>query len=458
MAKGSNNGSSGRWNPFGSLRAAGSPLVEAQRPRSSGRSTLPVSPAHPDAIRARSDKWQTRILEYAEAIPEVAGAAAVVRCSIESVKFTVTGGNAAVRDRVQARIDQLDIPRIAELIWLSGESYVVWPNDPGVDYPIEQVDKPYSLSVAELKPARESGDSDQVKGPTDAWEDLPAGHAKMRIWRPSRGNRWKGSSPNKAAMDLLDAMYLHQLGDTALAKSRLAGAGLMFWPTNAPDVPVAAGEEPEPGSRQAMAAAFEQLSWESIDKQNERAATIPGVVFFDPGKDGVNYKPEMFRIDREDQADQYASRVQTHRMRYATAVELPVESLTGVGDTNHWSAWQIDVDKWKTWFAPLCELIRVQLEERVVKMYGDNLKLKVDPSELIAKPDAKPEIMQLAQLEMATPDSIQSALISGKIDDLVMKDPPPRSYNSSTVSNPPSDFKVGGDRGGGKYRDMAPAG
>jgi hypothetical protein len=258
----------------------------------------------------------------------------------------------------------------------------------------------------------------------------------------------------KSALDLVESMYLHQLTDTAVAKSRLAGAGIVFWPTNAPDIPIAAGEEPVPGSRQAMLRAFEDIAWDSITKQASREAVIPAVVFYEPGADGVQYKPEMFRIERDDLADQYAKRVETHMGRLASALELPMESVAGMSGAGRWTAYQIDVDKWKTWFASLCELIRVELEKRCVKVYGEQYSLVLDPSELIAKPDQTDVIIKLAQLDMATPESVQSALVSGRLEDLVMQDPPPRDYRSNVAPGQPSDFGNGEtNRGGGQYRD-----
>lgn len=456
----------GRRPPAHVLTASGSPLVEPRRrPGQPVRSSTATAsgkpdPSRPDAIRARSAKWQDEVLAFAEAVPEVAGASALVSCSVARVRFVVEGGNDETRKRIQARIDALDTERIAELIWLSGESYVVWPADPGSDAEpdVSLVDKPYSLSVLEFKPARERDQVDQVKGPNGEWVDLPEGHDYMRIWRPSKTNRWQAYSPHRAARDLIDAMWLSQRVDTATQKSRLVQAGIVFWPTNAPDIPVKAGEDPEPGSRQAMLQQFTEATQQvvAMDSKGQEPVT-PFIVFYDPGGTGgqsAEYKPVMFRTERDDLAAQYATRTATYRDRYASAVELPVEAVTGMGETNHWSAWQIDVDKWKTYFAPLCEMIRVELEARAVRPYGDKYTLTVDASALVAKPDATPTIMQLAQLEMATPDSVKEALRTGSIEDLVMQDPPMRDYKSNSVSRPPSDFKVGGDRGGGKYREQ----
>lgn len=423
------------------LTASGSPVVVPTRAKQ-------PSVAGPDAIRARSQGWQKAILRFAETVPEVAGAGSLVNNSIQRVEWTVVGGNAALRQRVQARIDAIDKGRLGELIWLSGEGFIAVPTDPGEQVPVEDVKAPYTLSVVEIN---SSATPPTVKGPNGEQEMMT--DPFMRIWRPSKSNRWQASSPNQAAMDLIEAMYLHQLADTAVATSRLAGAGIIFWPTNAPDVPSTDDGQPAPGSRQAMLKAFNEAAWSSITQRDSREATIPFVVFYDPDGGG-EYKPEMFRIERDDQADQYATRFETYRTRYATAVDLPIESITGMGGTNHWSAWQIDVDKWKTYFAPLVELMRVEIERRIVQAYSPSLRLEIDETALIAKPDQTPTIMQLAQLDVVTPESVQVALVSGSLADLVMREAPARSYNSNTVSDPPSDFKVGGDRGGGKFRDQ----
>lgn len=456
------------FGAVGGLTAAGSPMVRPRprpggsRPATPTAGTRPVgssqAPGTPESIRARAQRWQLRILEYAESVPEVAGAAALVRASIENVVWTVEGtAPAGGKARAQARIDALDKERVAELIWLSGEAYIANPDDPGGNVPVEEVDAPFSLSVVELTahadpPTRLGPNGEQVDLVDSRGNPIPF----MRIWRASKTNRWQAASPNKAAMDLIEAMYLHQLGDTALAKSRLAGAGVVFWPTDAPSIPVKDGEPPDPKSREAILESFTNAAWQAISAQSSREATIPHVVFYKPDPQGrADLEPKMFRIERDDHAESYAKRVETHRTRYATTVELPVESVTGMGGTNHWSAWQIDVDKWRTWFRPLCDLIRVELERRIVKLYGPGLKLTIDAGDLIKKPDQTDVIIKLMQLQQVTPESGLEALKSGKLEDLVYQTPP-QKLTTQVAPGQPSDFGQGDtDRGGGKFRDQA---
>lgn len=473
VARAQNRGIRGRlagWTPLRALVAAGSPLVEASRtPGGPNRSNPqfagdPAEPARPDSIRARHEEWQKKALLYAEAIPELAGAAALVRATMEGVTWTVKGGNAATRARIQARVDAFDKGRGGELIFLTGETYIAVPFDPGSETPIEQVEAPFTLSVAEIMVAQADGGKDQMKGPNGEWVDMVEEGSDrpldfMRVWRRSKENRWKGASPVKAAMDLLDAMYVAQLVDTATQNSRLVHAGIVFWPTNAPDIPIKAGEDPVPGSRQAMLAEFINATEKKVDLLNKgQDASKPFIVMYDPGKGGesTKYEPAMFRIEREDAAADRATRVETDQLRLATALELPVEAVTsqGTSGANRFSIHQIDVDKWKTWGSSIDALMRTEFEKRVVKQYGSEYSLVTDSSNLVAKPDQTDVIIKLMQMEQITPESGVQALKDAKLDDIVAQKPPEAGPKLNRAPGQPSDFGRGEtDRGGGRFRD-----
>lgn len=410
-----------------------------------------ANPARPDAIRARAEEWQKQALAYRDTIPEVGGGAAMVRASIESVQWVVKGtGYRGGRQRAQDRVDTIDFERMAELIWLSGESWLAVPRDSeGWLTPARRI-APYSLSVEELNTSAEPM---TVKGPNG--EQLDQVDPVMRIWRKSVENRWKATSPLKASMDLLEAMYLSQRVDTATQRSRLIHAGIVFWPTNAPNIPVEEGEEPVPGSRQALDAEFKSATDQTVSMHNRgQEPATPFIVYYDPGPTDVHYKPEMFRVERDDLAEQYATRMETYGKRFAIAAELPTDSISSMAGANRFSVHQIDVDKVKTWLTPLCELIRVEVEAELVKLYGPGLTLECDFSKLIAKPDQTEVIMKLATLQIVTPESAKAALEASDLSKLVMREAPQTDYTSNVSPGQPSDFGVGNtDRGGGKFTE-----
>lgn len=407
------------------LTAASSPLQDPQRP--SGRRI------DPDALRSRRQGWQIKILQYAREVPEVAGGAAIVRGAAEGVRLVASGGNADTRADLQARLDGFDLGRAVELIWLTGETYIGWPD----------IGRPYSLSIDELTP---HANPVQVRGPRGM---VDMRDPYFRIWKPANQNRYHATSPNEAALDLIEAMFLHQVADSAVAMSRLAGAGIMFWPTSLKSMPVKDDGTPERGSREELLLKFHNAAMQSIDNRKSAEATIPFVFFYDP-EDG-NYQPEILRIDKDDRAAEYELRFNTYRLRYAAATELPIESQTGMGDTNHWSAWAIREDKYH-YLAPLFEIVREGIERRVVEHIDPRLKITIDAEKLIKKPDQTETVMQLLALQIIDPAAAFEILGLDAKNALPYQK---KDYTSNVLPSTPSDFKVGGDRGGGRYRDRA---
>lgn len=408
-----------------SLVAASSPMV--QPPVVLGESFLA-----PEAIRARSQGWQRKILQYATSVPEVAGAASLVRNSASRVRLVVEGGDEALRLELQARVDGLDLGRLARLVWLSGEAWVVWPR--------ERV-APYSLSVDEVSSV---SSSPRVRGASGKMDDLR--DPFFRVWQPADLNRFHASSPNEAAIDLVDAMYLHQLADTSVATSRLAGAGILVWPTTRLREGLVDGK-PVRGSQEELLKDFSDAALKAISQRSSVEATIPFVVFVDP--DQKSFLPEMLRIERDDYAEQYKLRFEEYRLRYATAIDLPIESTTGLGSTNHWSAWAIREDKWREYLAPLLEIIRDAIWRRVILPVDSSMRLMVDANELIAKPDQTATILRLLQLGVIEPAYAFEQL---NLDPSRSQPIPERAYSSQQMEGIPSDMTLGGERGGGQFR------
>lgn len=413
------------------LTAASSPPFRSSEPT--------TSIATPEALRARSEAWQLRILELAQMVPEVAGAASLVAGMAEHIKLRVEGGDPVMRAELQRRIDAYDLTRAVSLDFLVGENFIEWPDD----------GDPYILSPAEINTRNKTF---QQKTASGSWQDIQPTVTTIRVWRESPSNRWQATSPHRAALDLIEAMYIHQLADSAVATSRLAGAGIIVWPTDAKRLGLDENGQPFPGSQEELLGNFHKAAMQSITNRNSKDATIPFAVFVDPTLE--NWMPEMLRIDRDDLADQYKLRFEAYRLRYATACDLPIEQTTGMDGVNGWSAWAVREDSARIYMRPMVMRQVAALNKRVAHPNG--LNIVIDDSALITKPDNTPQIMQLAQLDMATPESIKAALLTGSINDLVMQEPPQRDYSSSTVSNPPSDFTVGGERGGGKQDNRRP--
>jgi len=426
-----------RWWSFGSRSADSGAITATNIPHRSSMvsAASPVQhPASPAAISMHTQQWQLRVLDLADLVPEPAGAGSLVRNSVDRVSFVVES-KSSVSDRVfvQEYVDKIDFGRAALLIWITGEVYITMP-DSG---------EPQVLSIREFKPARRAGEKNQILVGS-SWQDLD--DPWFRVWKPSLSNRLHATSPHKAALDLLEAMYVHQLADSSVATSRLAGAGILVWPTNLRSMPLRDDGSPEPGSQQEMIQQFHEAAWSSIKNRDGKDAHIPFVVFVDP--DSPNYEPKLLHIERDDHADQYQTRFGTYRERYASAVDLPVESVTGMGQSNHWSAWSVNEEKWKSYLAPLVDLLRSAVEMNIVKPHlGPSATLMADPSALLVKPDQTSTILRLMQLGKV---DTSYALEQLGFDPSKATEPPPtQRYATQQMEGIPADMQ-GGSRGGGQ--------
>lgn len=436
--------------------ASGSPLHRrfsaASSPATAAGSSSGIDLLRPEALRVRQEKWQSRVLELSELVPEATGAGNFVSNTLSRVKLVVESidGSPAPASpeaqELQRRMDSFDLGRLAELIFFSGEAFIAW----------HELNAPEVLSIDEIKT---TSDPMEVKDASGKFIPLPTATQVIRVWRPSKRNRYHATSPHKSLMDLLESMYVHQLGDMAVAHSRMISAGILVWPTQRKRK----GLDPEtgrpmPGSQEELVDQFKSTATKALDASSGLEAKIPFLFLVDGTLDAMNSVPQLVSLEREDYADQYATRYETYRIRYGSAIDLPVEQTTGMGSAKGWTARQISEETWRSGLCPLAEVGVDALNERVAAPLG--LRIVLDPIDVIAKPDITEVVMQMLALGNVTPQSALSALQSGDISLLVMREAPAnpaapqtnvRSANRAVKS--PSDFQVNGDRGAGSYRE-----
>ena len=84
-------------------------------------------------------------------------------------------------------------------------------------------------------------------------------------------------------------------------------------------------------------------------------------------------------------------------VRLANGVDLPPEVLRGMGESNHWSAWLVDEQTFRTHIAPAAQLFVNAVTEQLVwpsllaagLPVDDRLVVGFDPSDLVGHPDRK---------------------------------------------------------------------
>lgn len=230
----------------------------------------------------------------------------------------------------------------------------------------------------------------------DVWRDVTNGHV-FRVWRPHK--RWYHLADSSARSARGTMRELEMVNRHILAQylSRLASAGVWLLPNEVTfpvreefaDMPnplmleiieLARLAIAEPGTASAVIPLILQLPEESLEKSKFLDFTL---------------KIDEKVIEKRDSAIK----------RLATQVNIPAEVLLGMGDVNHWGAWQIEEGALKTTIAPDAELIAQAittsyLQPRMVaggEDSGDVGRFVVwyDMSELTMRPDRSDDAIQL---------------------------------------------------------------
>lgn len=172
-----------------------------------------------------------------------------------------------------------------------------------------------------------------------------------RIWR--RHPRWsmEADSPMRPILDIVEELLILSRAIRASARSRLAGAGMLLWPSeaslgtaNPATAQQVSGQAVDPVLADLMTAMLTP-----IGDEGTAAAVVPLLAKL-PGERIAQVKHLLF--DRPIDPQLAAQRMELLK-RIANGLDIPAEILLGMQDSNHWTAWQIDEQTFKAHLEPL---------------------------------------------------------------------------------------------------------
>lgn len=231
---------------------------------------------------------------------------------------------------------------------ISGIGYlVVEPdlNDPEAEeYVTWQV-----LAPDALKMIKGSGDRPDRWEVNDCGKFRPAHRNALivQVWRRHPRRPWEPDCPARAAITILEQLETLTLSITAVARSRLAGNGILAIPSEATFPPSQLvqrddandnPESPEPDPADLFVETLITTTVTPIKDQGSAAAVVPLVVQI-PGEHLSKLVHTTF--DRPNDADVVA-KIEFAIKRLALALDMPPEVLLGMGDLTHWNAWQVN--------------------------------------------------------------------------------------------------------------------
>jgi hypothetical protein len=225
------------------------------------------------------------------------------------------------------------------------------------------------------------------------WRPISADSLVTRIWRPHDRYYHLADSPARSARDIMRELELVNRKIVAEYLSRLASAGLLGIPDEL-TFPVREefADEPNP-----LVAEFIEIAAQAIEHPGTASSVIP-IPIMGPAEaiEKIKHIDFTLKID-----EKIIEKRDSAIKRLATKLDLPAEILLGMGDVNHWGAWQLEEGALKAHIAPVAELIcdsltRGYLQPRLEASGEDPTDWVVwyDMSELALRPDRSKNAME----------------------------------------------------------------
>lgn len=280
-----------------------------------------------------------------------------------------------------------------------GEGWMVGEADPEFE---ELGERWFVASADELRVNSKGNGFELREGEDDrkGWRPLAADSSVIRIWNPHPRFGWRADSDAKHAMGALLELDLISKRIVAEIASRLASNGVLLYDKQRLSLP--SPNQPPEGADQTdpFAEVFVAVASQSINNPISAEATIPIPVGVDLGDSDLDIAKLMHHLRFSEFMDEKLLLERESAVkRLATSLDMPPEQLLGMGDLNHWGAWQIEESGIKIHVSPTVErfaygittgFLRPFLRAADQPLVGPNGRPVVvwyDPSEITVRPD-----------------------------------------------------------------------
>ncbi len=243
------------------------------------------------------------------------------------------------------------------------------------------------LWVEELK--QESGDTLAIRKRPDGSLTSEQGVA-YRMWTPHpRWTDW-ADSPFRSILDIAEELLILTAAVRSTAVTRLTN-GILAVPTEIAPI----GDEDQNMDEDPKRNPFLQKFVEHLNAQIENPGSAEArVPFYVEG--GYEYLDRLRWIATHDPQTDYLEkelRVEAIK-RFAISLDFPPETLLGMTDANHWTAQQVQHDKWRIHGIPMADqfvtdLNDVYLRPGIIKAGDDarDVVIGYDDSQVVVSPD-----------------------------------------------------------------------
>ena len=226
----------------------------------------------------------------------------------------------------------------------------------------------------------------EVSGSDGMWKvndgqqsyDVKTTDVLCRGWIPDPQRQYLPDCPVRSVMPVARELVALTKFVAAQVDSRLAGAGILILPQEAQIV------QPNGTGKVDFVTELGQYMITPISDRESAASVVPYLIKM-PGEHVDKVKHITFSTPLDERLSEL--REETIR-RLALGVDSPPEVLLGMGDANHWSAWQVGEDEIKMVIAPLLGVLAHTLTVGWLRGAVDQLGL--DPDDYVIWYDLTP--------------------------------------------------------------------
>lgn len=224
------------------------------------------------------------------------------------------------------------------------------------------------------------------------WEPLGAESLVVPIWDPDPEYSYLATSPTRSALSCLRKIDLYNRTIVAKLVSRLALNGFLFVPSEATfPVKEEFKDQPDP-----FIAELIDIAARGIQNPGDARSALPIPLKV---KSELIEKFRYLKIFEVEEFRELIDARDKELLRLANMLNVPAEVMTGMGDVNHWTAWQLSEDAARIHVAPLAELVCSGLTagylqptlvaegKALTDAAGNRIVIWYDLSDLVAKPD-----------------------------------------------------------------------
>jgi hypothetical protein len=262
-----------------------------------------------------------------------------------------------------------------------------------------------AYSTVEIRASVSVGTKFEVLGEDGDWRPLAAESFVTRVWAPSPKLYYEPHSSVRAALPVMRRIDLLDRRIVATLVSRLAMNGMLLIPAEGTLATPAKYQEAD----DPFVSMLIDIASNNIKNPGNASAAIPMPVRF-----SSDYIEKWKHLTFGDGiATELLEERDRELKRLATALNVPAEIITGLGDVNHWGAWQLEESAVKMHVSPMAEVIcdaltrgylypMLEAGGATALTPAGNLIVWYDTSELTARPDrTEPAIRLYDRFELS---------------------------------------------------------